>query len=253
METGPLPEVPPHERADILGVRVSAINMDLALATIAAWIARREPHYVTVTPLHAIIDCNEQPELMPIFNGSGMTTPDGMSIVWLLRRRGFKDVDRVYGPDLMQAVFDRSQATGWKHFLYGGAEGVAKELAAKLTAKYPRATVAGTYTPPFRPLTPEEDEDVRERIRASGADIVWVGISSPKQERWMVEHCGKVGAPVLIGVGAAYDFLSGRKKQAPRWIQRSGTEWLFRLATEPGRLWKRYSKYPRYVLKLARR
>lgn len=252
MQTATPPTVPPHERVDILGVRVSAINMELALETIAAWIARREPQYVTVTPLHAIIDCNEQPELLPIFNGSGMTTPDGMSIVWLLRRRGFKDVDRVYGPDLMQAVLDRSQATGWKHFFYGGAEGVAEELAAKLTAKYPRAIVAGTYTPPFRPLTPEEDAVVRERIRTSGADIVWVGISSPKQERWMVEHRGEVGAPVLIGVGAAYDFLSGRKKQAPRWIQRSGMEWLFRLATEPRRLWSRYARYPRYVRRLLR-
>jgi N-acetylglucosaminyldiphosphoundecaprenol N-acetyl-beta-D-mannosaminyltransferase len=227
---------PPHERVDILGVQVSAINMDIALATVEAWIANRESHYVTVTPLHAIIDANEQPELMPMFNGSGMTTPDGMSIVWLLKWRGYRHVSRVYGPDLMLAVCDRSQQQGWKHFLYGGAEGVAGALEAALVKRFPKLQVVGKYTPPFRPLTSEEDAEVKRRIDESGADIVWVGISTPKQERWMVEHCGVVKAPVMFGVGAAFDFLSGRKSQAPRWIQRSGLEWRFRLATEPRRL-----------------
>jgi N-acetylglucosaminyldiphosphoundecaprenol N-acetyl-beta-D-mannosaminyltransferase len=239
----PQSSVPSHERVDILGVKVSAINMEMALETVESWIANREPRYVTVTPLHAIIDANEQPELMPMFNGSGMTTPDGMSIVWLLKWKGYRHVDRVYGPDLMLAVCDRSQERGWKHFLYGGAEGVAADLESALVKRFPKLQVVGRYTPPFRPLTPEEDAEVKRQIDASGADIVWVGISTPKQERWMVEHCGKVSAPVMFGVGAAFDFLSGRKSQAPRWIQRSGLEWLYRLATEPRRLWRRYAKY----------
>jgi N-acetylglucosaminyldiphosphoundecaprenol N-acetyl-beta-D-mannosaminyltransferase len=241
-----------HERVDIMGVRVSAINMDDALAAIGEWIENRDPHYVCVTPLHAIIDANEQPELKEIFNASGMTTPDGMAIVWTLKARGFPNVARVYGPDLMKAVFERSEHAGWRHFLYGGAEGVADELAAALTRAYPRAQIVGTYTPPFRPLTPAEDADVCQRMTSSGADVIWVGISTPKQERWMVEHVHRVGAPVLIGVGAAFDFLSGRKKQAPRWVQRSGFEWLFRLATEPRRLWRRYARYPGFVMRMIR-
>jgi N-acetylglucosaminyldiphosphoundecaprenol N-acetyl-beta-D-mannosaminyltransferase len=238
-----------HERVDIMGVHVSAINMDDALAAIGEWIDNRDPHYVCVTPLHAIIDANEQPDLKEIFNGSGMTTPDGMAIVWTLKLRGYRNVSRVYGPDLMRAVSARSEETGWRHFLYGGADGVAQELSATLQRRYPRMSIVGTYTPPFRPLTAEEDADLRRRIESSGADIVWVGISTPKQERWMSEHVG-IGAPVLIGVGAAFDFLSGRKKHAPRWIQRSGAEWLFRLAMEPRRLWRRYVRYPGFVLRM---
>lgn len=251
MQTSSQAILPKPERVDILGVKISAINMHAALDSIAAWIARREPNYVTVTPLHAIIDANEQPDLIPIFNASGLTTPDGMSIVWLLKWSGCKNVSRVYGPDLMQSVCDLSQEKGWKHFLYGGEEGVVELLAAALLRRFPKLQIVGTYTPPFRPLTSEEDLEVKGRVLRSGADIVWVGISSPKQERWMHAQCGQISAPVLIGVGAAFDFLSGRKKQAPRWVQRSGLEWLFRLVSEPRRLWRRYAQYVRVVPKLA--
>lgn len=229
-------------------MKVSALNMDAALVTLAGWLANRVPAYVCTAPAHAVLAYVNDPSLLRIANASGMLTPDGMAIVWLLRLMGHKNVDRVYGPDLVLAACQRSLQTGWKHYFYGGAPGVADELARRLQQRFPGLAIAGTYTPPFRPLTAEEDTEIIGRIRASGAHIVWVGLGSPKQERWMADHVGRVGAPVLIGVGAAFDFLSGRKPQAPRWMQRSGLEWLFRLATEPRRLWRRYAQYPLFAL-----
>jgi N-acetylglucosaminyldiphosphoundecaprenol N-acetyl-beta-D-mannosaminyltransferase len=154
----------------------------------------------------------------------------------------------VYGPDLLLEACRFGLSLGWRHFFYGGEAGVAAALAAKLAGQYPGLRIAGIYSPPFRPLTEVEDQEVLRLINDSGADIVWVGLGSPKQEYWMAEHLGKLHAPVMIGVGAAFDFLSGQKPQAPRWIQRSGLEWLFRLATEPRRLWPRYRQYPKFVL-----
>ncbi|NOZ79072.1 MAG: WecB/TagA/CpsF family glycosyltransferase [Acidobacteria bacterium] len=236
------------ERRNILGVSVSALDLGTAVRQIGKWIQARDPNYVCVTPAHGVMDARLDPELLEIFNSSGMTTPDGMSIVWILRLLGNRNVSRVYGPDLMIATCEAGVERGWKHFLYGGGEGVADELAHALKRRVPGVIIAGTYTPPFRALTPEEDEEAIRAIGRSGADIVWVGISTPKQERWMAAHVGRVGAPVLIGVGAAFDFLSGRKPQAPRWIQRSGFEWLFRFANEPRRLWPRYRRYPVFAL-----
>jgi N-acetylglucosaminyldiphosphoundecaprenol N-acetyl-beta-D-mannosaminyltransferase len=148
----------------------------------------------------------------------------------------------------MRAVCQHSVGKGWRHYLYGGDVGVAEKLSGSLQKDYPCIQVVGTYTPPFRPLTEEEDQAVVEQINLVRPDIVWIGISSPKQERWMAEHRGLVTAPVMIGVGAAFDFLSGNKRQAPRWMQRSGLEWLFRLSTEPRRLWRRYIQYPYFGL-----
>jgi len=236
------------ERVNVLGVEVSAINMPRAIETIGTWIERRQPNYVCVTPAHGVMDARDDPDLLAIFNKSGLTTPDGMSIVWLLKLRGRRDVAQVCGRDLMMAVCEASVARGWRHFLYGGVEGVAKDLAANLVRRFPGLSIVGTYSPPFRALTPEEDAEVVDLIQRSGADIVWVGISTPKQERFMAAHVGGIGAPVLMGVGAAFDFLSGRRAYAPRWIQRSGIEWLFRLATEPRRLWRRYARYPWFAL-----
>jgi N-acetylglucosaminyldiphosphoundecaprenol N-acetyl-beta-D-mannosaminyltransferase len=194
------------------------------------------------------MDAYRDPELRRIFNASGMTTPDGMAIVWLLRLQGHRRVSRVYGPDLMLEVCRAGVAKGYRHFLYGGDEGVANRLAQALVERFPGLRIAGTHTPPFRALTDDEDLQVIAKINASGADIVWVGLSTPKQEWWMAGHLGKIDAPVMVGVGAAFDFLSGRKPQAPLWIQRSGLEWLFRLATEPRRLWPRYRQYPLFVV-----
>ena len=227
-------------RVNILGVGISAINMAMALETVEKWITERSPHYVCVTPVHSVMDCQRNPELRHIQNASGLSTPDGMPLVWLSRLKGFRHVERVYGPDLMLALCERSAAKGYRHFFYGGAEGVPEQLASVLQKRFPGLQVAGTFSPPFRPLTPDEDEQVVQIINKAAPDIVWVGLGSPKQEYWMAEHVGRLTAPVLIGVGAAFDFLTGRKPQAPRWMQRAGLEWLFRLLTEPRRLWRRY-------------
>jgi N-acetylglucosaminyldiphosphoundecaprenol N-acetyl-beta-D-mannosaminyltransferase len=236
-------------RLNLLGVYISAINMDQALEAIDGWIISRESHYICVTPAHSVMECYDHPELRPVYNASGLTTPDGMAVVWWLRWQGQRQVSRVYGPDLMLAACKQFIEKGCKHYFYGGAPGVAEKLAGRLRERFPGLRIVGMYSPPFRPLSPEEDMAASEAIVRSGADIVWVGIGSPRQEQWMSDHAGRIGAPVLIGVGAAFDFLSGCKRQAPIWVQRSGLEWLFRLVSEPGRLWRRYLLgYPRFIV-----
>ena len=227
-------------RANILGIGVSAINMERTLEAIAEWISRREPRYVCVTGVHGLVESQRDEELRRIHNAAGLVTPDGMPLVWLSRLKGFRHVERVYGPDLLLAVCEHSVKRSYRHFFYGGASGVAELLTSRLQSRFPGLHIVGTDSPPFRPLTPEEDLAAVERINAAQPDIVWVGISTPKQERWMAAHVGRLTAPVLIGVGAAFDFHAGLKKQAPRWMQRSGLEWLFRLLSEPRRLGPRY-------------
>jgi len=227
-------------RANVLGVNICAINMDDALATIEEWIAEGTPNYVCIRDVHGVIKSQSDERLMEIHNRAGLVTPDGMPIVWMCRALGHGRTSRVYGPDLMQALSALSARRGYRQFYYGGNDGVAELLKATLEQRYPGLEVAGTHTPPFRPLTPEEDAAVVDKINAAKPDIVWVGLSSPKQEFWMADHVGRIDAPVMIGIGAAFDFLSGQKPQAPRIVQRSGLEWLYRLATEPRRLWRRY-------------
>jgi N-acetylglucosaminyldiphosphoundecaprenol N-acetyl-beta-D-mannosaminyltransferase len=227
-------------RVDVLGVQVSAITMDDALDTFDRWITEGHREYVCVTGVHGVMESRRDERLRQIHNRAGLVTPDGMPLVWWSHARGERDTRRVYGPDLLLACCERSITTGYRHFFYGGGDGVASLLARRLSKRFPGLQVAGTYTPPFRPLTREEDADVVQRINDSGADIVWVGLSTPKQEYWMADHVGRLDAPVLVGVGAAFDFHAGLKAQAPKWMQSSGLEWLFRLGTEPRRLWKRY-------------
>ena len=242
----------PFPRVDLLGVKISAINMPQAVSAIETWISHKQPEYVCVTPAHSVMDCHDNPALRAIYNASGMTTPDGMAVVWWLRWHGQRQVDRVYGPDLLLAVCQRSLETGWRHYFYGGAPGVAADLASSLQTRFSGLQVAGVYSPPFGPVGSDDDQTIAAQIQASQADIVWVGLGAPRQEVWMSDHVGRVGAPVLVGVGAAFDFLSGRKRQAPRVIQRSGFEWLFRLVSEPRRLWRRYVLgYPRFVALVA--
>lgn len=182
-----------------------------------------------------------------------MTTPDGMPLVWCGKAAGAFWMDRVYGPDLILRVCEESVEQGWTHFLYGAGPGVAEELATKLGSRFPRIRVAGTHTPPFREPTPEEEDEIVAMIDDSGADVVWIGLSTPDQERWMARFRPLLSAPVLVGVGAAFDIHAGRLRQAPRWMQRSGLEWLFRLAIEPKRLWRRYaSVVPLFVWKVVR-
>jgi N-acetylglucosaminyldiphosphoundecaprenol N-acetyl-beta-D-mannosaminyltransferase len=239
-------------RVNILGVGISAINLQQAVASIEGWIAQREPHYVNVCTVHTIMECQRDARLRAAVNGSGLSTPDGMPLVWLNLLRGHRHVSRVYGPDLMLALCERSKATGVRHFFYGGRPGVADQLARRLQDRFPGLQVAGTYAPPFRPADAPEDREVLDRIDASGADIVWVGLGTPKQDYWVSRHRGLLEAPVLVAIGAAFDFHAGLLPQAPRWMQRSGLEWLFRLVHEPRRLAFRYLVYnPLFVLKVA--
>jgi N-acetylglucosaminyldiphosphoundecaprenol N-acetyl-beta-D-mannosaminyltransferase len=242
------------ERIDVLGVHVSAVDPPMALAEVERWIAQGEQHYVCVTGVHGVMECQHDPELRAIHNASGLTTPDGMPMVWAGHRAGAGWMRRVYGPDLMLAVLERAAANGWSSFFYGGKEGVPEQLAARLAGRFPGLRVAGTWSPPFRPLTPEEDEALVERINAAAPDLVWVGLSTPKQERWMAAHVGRLRAPVLLGVGAAFDIHAGTLRQAPPWMQRNGLEWLYRLYREPRRLWRRYgSIIPRFLVAILRR
>jgi len=228
------------ERFNLLGVGVSAIDMAQALETIDRWIAAGEQHYVCITGVHGIMESQRDEALRRIHNRAGLVTPDGMPLVWLGWLHGQRHVKRVYGPDLMLACCERSLVRGYRHFFYGGGEGVAQRLADRLRQRYAGLMIAGTYMPPFRPLSTAEDQAIVREINEASPDIVWVGLSTPRQERWMDAHVGRLSAPVLIGVGAAFDFHAGVKKQAPRWMQQSGLEWLFRLSSEPCRLWRRY-------------
>jgi len=240
--------MPRIDRLNILGVAVSAIGPALALATIESWIATRDPHYVCVTGVPGVIESQSDPKLRAIHNRAGLVTPDGMPLVWIGRLSGQQQMARVYGPDLLLALCEHSCQTGYRHYFFGGGEGVADLLVQELAQRFPGLQTVGTHSPPFRSLTPSEDAAIVEAINSSGADIVWVGLSTPKQERWMASHRDRLTAPVLIGVGAAFDFHAGLKPQAPYWMQRSGLEWLFRLLSEPRRLWKRYLyNNPRFV------
>jgi N-acetylglucosaminyldiphosphoundecaprenol N-acetyl-beta-D-mannosaminyltransferase len=227
-----------------------------AVDTIDRWVEGREPNYVCITGVHGVIASQDDADLRRIHNEAGMVTTDGMPLVWLSRRltpRGTR-VERVYGPDLMLAVLDRSETTGWRHFFYGSTRETLERLEANVHARFPRARLVGSYSPPFRPLTEQEEHDLAERIEVAAPDIVWVGLSTPKQERWMAEHVDRLAAPVLVGVGAAFDFHAGVKRQAPRWMQRSGLEWAYRVGTEPRRLAGRYVRsIPRFVWLLAKR
>src|SRR5271157_2129787 len=223
--------------------------MQQALCSIDQWIKTRQVHYVCVTPAHAVMNCYWSSQLRHIYNCSGLTTPDGMSIVWLLKLQGFRKVERVYGPDLLQAVCQNSLTHEYTHYFYGGAQGVVERLSQRLIQKYSGLGIVGLESPPFRELSPEEDEAAGQRMRTANPDIVWIGIGSPRQEKWMADHLKRVGAPVMIGIGAAFDFISGIKPQAPKWMQRSGLEWFFRLLSEPKRLWRRYLlHYPYFAM-----
>jgi N-acetylglucosaminyldiphosphoundecaprenol N-acetyl-beta-D-mannosaminyltransferase len=241
---------PPRvENVPILGVNVSATDMQECIDTIDSWIGARSQHYVCVTGVHGVIESQSDATLRAIHNAAGLVTPDGMPLVWMARWLGHERTTRVYGPDLMRTLSALSPARGYRHFFYGGGEGIAERLKQALVRSCPGLEVVGTITPPFRALTGEEDAAIVDAINAARPDIVWVGLSTPKQERWMAAHVGRIEAPVLIGVGAAFDFLAGDKKQAPAWMQRNGLEWLFRLATEPRRLWRRYlSIVPRFIV-----
>lgn len=240
-----------HARESVLGVHISALNLEQAESIIAQWVSQRAKHYACITTVHGIMECQRDLQLMEVYNASGIATADGMPLVWILRSRGHTNMTRVYGPDLMMKICRGSVKRGDRHFLYGGAPKVAESLAHSLADSIDGIQIVGTHSPPFHELSEAEDREIVSEINAAQPDIVWVGLGTPKQERWMADHLERLNASVLIGVGAAFDFLSGTKPQAPRWMRNNGLEWMFRLASEPRRLWKRYLIYnPWFLYKL---
>jgi N-acetylglucosaminyldiphosphoundecaprenol N-acetyl-beta-D-mannosaminyltransferase len=229
---------PTIPRYNVLGVGISALTLAQTRDFILEGNGQARRGYICLGTAHGLTEARGDPQLRRIYNDALLTTPDGMPLVWL----GPAGTERVYGPDLMLAVCDAGRSRGLRHYLYGGVPGVAAELAARLQARYPGLEVVGTYTPPFRELNASEADTLRTQIAQARPDVIWVGLSSPKQEKFMARYWRNLDAGVLIGVGAAFDFHSGRVRQAPRWMQRSGFEWLFRLCTEPRRLGARYLK-----------
>jgi N-acetylglucosaminyldiphosphoundecaprenol N-acetyl-beta-D-mannosaminyltransferase len=225
----------------VLGVPVHAVQIPGVVSVMEEWIVeRRRGHFIAVTGMHGVVEAHHDAEFRAVLNRADLVVPDGMPLVWLARIKGHALKRRVYGPELMDTFCEQTSGKGYRHFFYGGAPGVADELAARFAARFPGLTAAGTYCPPFRPLTEKEDIEVISTINRSRADIVWVGLSTPKQERWMFEHRDRLEVPVMVGVGAAFDFHTERVPQAPEWMRENGLEWLFRLLHEPRRLWKRY-------------
>ncbi len=242
--------VTPLPRANVLGVGISALNLDLAADEITRAVADRRKGYICVTGVHGVSEAQTDPAFRRILNRAFLNTPDGMPMVWMGRAQGFNHMGRVYGPDLMLRLCEESPRRGITHFLYGGAPGVADQLRSRLEARFPGLKIVGVYVPPFRPLNADEEAELVRQVAAAKPDLFWVGLSTPKQEKFMTEYWQKLDATIFLGVGAAFDFHAGTVKQAPFWMQRSGLEWFYRLCSEPRRLWKRYLKNnPLFVLR----
>ncbi len=238
----------------MLGVGVSTVGLAGALSEIERWIDDGEHHYVCVTGVHGVIESQRDSDLREIHNRSGLTIADGMPVFWSGRFAGSREIERMRGSDFMLAVCELAAQRGWRNYFYGGAPGTPELLVERLRERFPGLAVAGVYSPPFRALTEAEHDQIVDQINRARADIVWVGLSTPKQERWMAANVGLLDAAALIGVGMAFDVHAGMLPQAPRWIQNSGFEWLYRLYNEPRRLWRRYLySNPRFVVGVARR
>ena len=226
-------------RYNVLGVQVDAVQIPEVISRIEAWIAScSASRFIAVVNAYSIVEAHHDGSFRRILSHADLAVPDGMPLVWFGRKRGYAMQRRVYGPELTES-FCRATRAEYRHFFYGGAPGVAENLASVLHARY-GVSIAGTYSPPFRALTSEEDTDIVKLINEAAPDVLWVGLGTPKQERWMYEHRNSLRVPVLVGIGAAFDFLTGRVRQAPPWMRERGLEWLFRLGQEPKRLWRRY-------------
>lgn len=237
----------------ILGVPITLTTMEQAVAQITLWAKIGLENYVCVRDVPSLMLSQDNVDLKEVHEKAGMITPDGMPLVWVCKSRGYKNVTRVSGADLVTSLCESSQATSLRHYFYGGKAGVAQKMASTLLHRYPNLIIAGFSTPPIRDLDtkPFFDFEAVQTIAATSPSVVWVGLSSPKQEYWMRDHVGRIPGAVLIGVGAAFDFHSGTVKRAPIWMQNSGLEWLHRLLSDPIRLWRRYLIFaPLFVIKL---
>jgi len=230
----------PGASAEVLGISIESTNMELALKRIESDLELRRKGYICMAGVHGIMEAHRDSRLAAIYAGSSMTLPDGTPTVWVGRWQGCRHMRQVAGPELMLEVFRRKEFADFTHFLYGGEEHVAEQLRERLTSSFPWARIIGTYTPPFRDLSQEEERGLITRVRHLKPDIIWVGISTPKQERFMHRYLHRLDTTLMFGVGAAFDFHTGRIQDAPRWIKRAGVQWLHRLIQEPRRLWKRY-------------
>lgn len=223
----------------VLGIPVHAVQIRDAISQIRLWIENGEKsRYVAVTGMHGIAESRRDEALKSALASADLVVPDGMPLVWLARWHGHQLKRRVYGPELME-TFCRETGAAYRHFFYGGGSGTADRLADSLRRRY-GILIAGTYTPPFRPLNEGEQREFTSQIEAAAPDILWIGLSTPKQEKWMHQNRSTVNVPVMLGVGAAFDINSGTTSQAPVWMRENGLEWLFRLTIEPKRLWRRY-------------
>ena len=249
------PRLTPPTKRSVLGVGISATSYEEVLLLCRRWVEKkrrangapgglggRAPgRAVFVCTVHSVMTGVFEPEFKALLNSADVATPDGMPLVWALRSFGVRRQGRVYGPDLMLEMCRQGERLGHRVFLYGGREQTMPRLSERLKRMFPRLRIVGTYCPPFRALRQEEDRALVELILGSAADIVFVGIGAPRQERWIAEHRDCLPGVVMAGVGAAFDFHAGARRQAPRWMQRAGLEWFFRLLMEPRRLWKRYA------------
>ena len=232
-------QIPNRGSFNVLGVRVNSVQIPDVIELMERWItARSVGHFIAFTGMHGISETRYDPSFKQVLNSADLVVADGTPLVWLGRWRGYVMRRRVYGPELLE-TFCRKTGPLYQHYFYGGAPGVSERLAEILNQRYGVRTV-GTFSPPYRALTDEEKVEVDRRIQAAAPDVVWVGLSTPKQERWMYEHRHRLSVPLMAGVGAAFDFIAGTAKQAPTWVQENGLEWFFRLTQEPRRLWRRY-------------
>ncbi len=238
------------KKINILGIGISRIDMKSAVSQIEQLILEKKKGYVCVCPNHTIMESQKDPKLRKIVNSADIATPDGMSIVLASRILGHYEVKQVTGTDLMLAFSELSNEKGYTQFYYGGADDVPQKLAENMLKRFPKLKIVGGYSPPFRSLTTEEDKSIVEMINNVKPDVIWVGLGMPKQELWIGEHLGLIDTHVMIGVGAAFDFISGKKKRAPKWIQKIGFEWLYRLIQEPKRLWRRNLYHPLFFFEL---
>ncbi|TVL98268.1 MAG: glycosyltransferase [Candidatus Brocadia sp. WS118] len=225
---------------NILGIRVHPVNIPEALHRIADLIQNHQKGYITVTGVHGIMESQRSDVIKAAHTGSFLTVPDGMPLVYIGRAAGYTEMHRCYGPDLMLALMKESVKKGYTHFFYGGKDGVAESLKETMETRFPGIRIVGTYTPPFRPLNEAEKKDLQERIARLKPNIIWVGLSTPKQELFMYEYLLCLETNLMVGVGAAFDFHTGQIKSAPSWMQKLALEWFYRLLQEPRRLWKRY-------------
>lgn len=226
--------------ANVLGVGVHAVDMEGAVARIRFAVDHNLKGYVCLAGVHGIMEARRAPDLQAIFANAYLVAPDGMPTVWMGRLQGLSKMQRVFGPDLMLEVIGKRELFHYRHFLCGGSAGVAEQLRDELQRRFPWARIVGTYTPPFRPMTREEEEYLASEVHLLRPDIIWVGLSTPKQDRFMFRYLPMLNTKVMLGVGAAFLFHTGAIKDSPAWVKRSGLQWLHRLLQEPNRLWRRY-------------